>query len=744
MFRFRVAPLRQAAFLAAGFIVVRLVYRIVFHGVDGSGLVLLDLPVVRLPAPFAHVTLFGPVTTGGIWTAITSALPFAAVILAFGLVNACIDVSKLFARGARRGPLRGTARVLVIAWATVPALAEATRQVVLARRLRGERGGASLLVPLLERTIERAVAIAAAMEVRGFATARAGVVGTGADGAGQVAGRQGAGGHAVEMRGVVLSHGGERDASAAPHAATAPDASPPRRPAAGAGAPGPASTPARWRLEVDELVLDGGTLAVVGGPTGSGKSTLLAALSGLHLHFDGGAVRGTVRVGGADRASVPPRETAGFVGVVLQNPRLGFTAESVADEIGFALEARGVARVIVASRVAEIARSLGIEPLLGREIGALSAGEAMLVAIAAAVVDRPALLLVDEPLADLDVGARARVVDLLDALAHDAGVCVVVAEHRAEEFAAVADAQFEIDGCLVVPAAPLRSTVLASSGREWPGNTPTSGRFRPFDDGDPEGHGDVSSQGDVSRASAPGRGNLPVLRARGVEVRHGTTPVVVDAGLDLAPGEIVALAGPNGAGKSSLLVALALPREQGRVLVEGVDVASLSRRRRRGAIALVPEASDDLLCATTVSGECRRADRAVGASPGATATRFLELVGAAPAAAERLLAQHPRDLSTGERRCLALAIQLAADAAVLLVDEPTRGLDQRACELVAEALRLVASRGTAVVFATHDRPFADALADRTIEMHGGRVTAAHVATAAPSPVEGGSTGEAGA
>lgn len=693
MFRFRVAPLRQAAILAAGFVVVRLVYRIVFHGVDGTGLVLLDLPVLRLPAPFAHVTLFGPITTGGLWSAVVSALPFAAVILAFGLVNACVDVSRLFVRGARGGPLRGTARVLVIAWATVPALADAVRQVALARRLRGERGGASLLVPLLERTVERAVAIAAAMEVRGFATARA-VAGTGA--------------RAVELRGAALAHG-DADASRRTDAPSAPPAAP-----AHDGA-------AAWRLEVDELSLAAGALALIGGPTGSGKSTLLAGLSGLHTHFDGGRAQGTVRVAGIDRVAVPPRETAGIVGVVLQNPRLGFSAETVAAEIGFALEARGVAPAIVAARVAEAGRRVGIGELLGRDIRALSAGEATLVAIAAAVVDHPTLLLVDEPLADLDSDARARVVGLLGSLAHDEGLCVVVAEHRVGEFAGVADVRFAIEGGRVIPV-PARRPTDSSSGQKTAEPAPGSAVFRPLE-------------------GARGPAATTALRARGVEVRHGATPAVVDASLELAAGEIVALAGPNGAGKSSLLVALALPRERGLVLVDGVDVAGLPRGRRRAAIALVPEASDDLLCTTTVEGECRRADRAVRAEAGATARRFLELVGAAPAARSRLLGQHPRDLSTGERRCLALAIQLAADASVLLIDEPTRGLEGRACELVARALRLVAARGTAVVFATHDLDFAASLASRTIAMRAGRVAPADGIAAAAAPARDGSARE---
>jgi energy-coupling factor transport system ATP-binding protein len=153
---FRPAPLKVAAALAAGFVAVRVIYRVLFHGADGSGAVLLALPEVRLPAPFAHVVMFGPITTGGVWDAAASALPIALMILLFGLLNALFDVARLFARGSRRGPLRGVARALAVAWATLPALTHAVGSVRFAQRLRGERAGVRILA-LLQLGAHRAV-----------------------------------------------------------------------------------------------------------------------------------------------------------------------------------------------------------------------------------------------------------------------------------------------------------------------------------------------------------------------------------------------------------------------------------------------------------------------------------------------------------------------------------------------------------------------------------------------------------
>ena len=220
---------------------------------------------------------------------------------------------------------------------------------------------------------------------------------------------------------------------------------------------GPGAPPV---VRIDELVLAPATLTVLGGATGSGKTTVLRALSGLHTHVDGGTLAGTLEVVGHDRAAVPPRDTAQRVGVVLQHPREAFATEHVRDEVGLALELRGVARVIVAARVDEVAEAVGIRHLLDRRLRGLSAGEATLVAIAAAVVERPILLVVDEPLADLDESYRRRIVDLLGTLAHEAGVCVVVAEHRVAEFADVADRFVAIEDGGLHEGAP---TVGASS-----------------------------------------------------------------------------------------------------------------------------------------------------------------------------------------------------------------------------------------------------------------------------------------
>ncbi|CAN5314495.1 hypothetical protein BH11ACT3_BH11ACT3_17180 [soil metagenome] len=630
----RLTALRTAALLAVGFVVLRVIYRVVFGGGSGTGTLLLDLPRVRLAGPFSHVTLFGPISTGGLWSAALSALPFAAVVLAFGLLSVLVDLRALLARGALRGPVRTVSRALIVAWATFPALRDSVRRVLVARELRGERSAAALLVPVLEHTVERALALGASMEVRGFAASS------------------------------------RRPEPVCERPVTMVDAA--------------VGFEDRWVLKGVDLHLAPGSLTLVTGPTGSGKSTLLDALSGLFQHFEEGEQTGLIEVAGADRATTPPRDTAGFVGVVAQSVRMSFVSATVADELGFALSVRGVAPVIVRARATEVAGNLGITHLLDRSIDALSAGEACLVAIGAALISNPVVLIVDEPLADLDTEARARVVDILDRLAHEAGVCVVVAEHAIEAWGDLPDLRLELrDGAVHRVNRPTRSP----------------------------------AQRHPHRSSARGK---QLLRVRHLSVEHDGQTAVDDVSFDLITGEVVALRGPNGAGKSSLLHALARPTERGVVTVGDLDVAGLRPRARRSAVALVPESSDDLLFATTVAGECRR-------SGVATADIFAGFLGFDAARdPDAIWGRHPRDLSVGQRLCLAIAIQLSARPDVLLVDEPTRGLDAAAQHIVGHALERAAASGAAVVVATHDRDFAERFTTRTISMTAGRIVDATV------------------
>jgi energy-coupling factor transport system ATP-binding protein len=209
------------------------------------------------------------------------------------------------------------------------------------------------------------------------------------------------------------------------------------------------------------------------------------------------------------------------------------------------------------------------------------------------------------------------------------------------------------------------------------------------------------------------------LTARGVRVRYGSVVAVRDVDLEVLPGEVVALMGRNGSGKSSLLWALqgSGRRAGGTVDVGGTDPGSLSGAGARRLVGLVPQTPSDLLYLTTVGDECAQADTDAGAPEGTCRALLDRLVDGIDAAA------HPRDLSEGQRLALVLAVQLTAAPRVLLLDEPTRGLDYLAKRRFGTMLRKLAEAGHALVVSTHDVEFVATVADRVVVLADGEVVA---------------------
>lgn len=490
------------------------------------------------------------------------------------------------------------------------------------------------------------------------------------------------------------------------------------------------------------LDLPEGELVLVVGRTGAGKSTLLQAINGLVPHFTGGTLAGRVTVAGRDTRSHPPRELADVVGVVGQDPRAGFVTDTVEDELAYGMEQLALPADTMRKRVEETLDVLGIAPLRDRALDTLSGGEQQRVAIGSVLAAHPAVLVLDEPTSALDPAAAEEVLAVVTRLVHDLGMTVVLAEHRLERVVQYADRVVEVlPGGRVRAGAP--AEVLAGSGVAPP--VVDLGRLAGWDPlplsvrdarrqaaplrtrlASRAGGADPGPEGERPRPTAS-------LSARGVTVRHGATVAVREVSIDLHPGEITALMGRNGSGKSSLLWALqgSGPRQAGRVEVGGEDPARLRPAEARRAVGLVPQDPADLLYLDRVDAECAQADRDAGAAPAGTAAGLLARF--APGVAG---ATHPRDLSEGQRLALALAVQLSAGPGVVLLDEPTRGLDYAAKTALVAVLRDLAAEGRAVLVATHDVEFVAAVADRVVVMATGEVVAdgstAEVVTASPA------------
>jgi energy-coupling factor transport system ATP-binding protein len=477
--------------------------------------------------------------------------------------------------------------------------------------------------------------------------------------------------------------------------------------------------------EVD-LVIDEGEFVLVIGETGSGKTTLLRAVNGLVPHFTGGTLAGSVRVAGRDTSTHQPRDLADIVGIVPQDPLSSFVTDTVEEELAYGMECLGVPAPTMRRRVEETLDLLGLADVRDRALLSLSGGQRQRVAIGAVLTAHPRVLVLDEPTSALDPGAAEEVLAVLQRLVHDLGITVVLAEHRLERVLEYADRVVHVPGDARPLVIGTPASVMATSPVAPPvvrlgrlaGWSPLPLSVR---DARRQAHGLRERLGSLrARATAaPHIPTAPVVAVARTRASYGPIPALRGVTLDIAQGEIVALMGRNGAGKSTLLSTLVGLRrpDAGTVRIDGVDPATLTGPRLIGRVGLVPQDSTDLLQRDSVVAECADADRDAGVEPGSTA-RLLERI-----APEITAEAHPRDLSEGQRLVLALAVILVATPAVLLLDEPTRGLDYPTKERLTTLLRDLAADGHAIVVATHDVELAAETATRVVVLADGEIVA---------------------
>ena len=474
-----------------------------------------------------------------------------------------------------------------------------------------------------------------------------------------------------------------------------------------------------------DLRIEEGELCLVVGRTGSGKSTLLRTINGLVPHFTGGTLHGRVTVDGRDTATHPPRELADLVGVVGQDPRAGFVTDVVEEELAYGMESLGLAPEVMRRRVEETLDLLGLADLRTRPLDTLSGGERQRVAIGSVLTTHPRVLVLDEPTSALDPPAAEEVLATLHRLVHDLGLTVLLAEHRLERVVPFADRIVHLPGGGAAIEVGSPAEVMATSPIAPPivelgrlaGWSPLPLTIRDARRCAAGLRRELADLPAPTRTLVPVTDAPPLLRAAHLAVSYGRTVALRRVDLSVAGGEVVAVMGRNGAGKSTLLQAwtgLVAP-DRGLVTVAGHDPVRLSPAELVRQVALVPQEPADLLYAETVAAECDAADRDAGLPAGSCAALLERLVpGLDPD-------RHPRDLSEGQRLALVLAIQLVSDPPVVLLDEPTRGLDYAAKGRLVTLLRQLATEGRAVVLATHDVELVAAVASRTVVLAEGEV-----------------------
>ncbi len=475
-------------------------------------------------------------------------------------------------------------------------------------------------------------------------------------------------------------------------------------------------------LDRVDLTVEEGELVVLSGRTGVGKSTLLGVVTGLVPRFSGGRLSGDVLFDGQSIVRTPPRERVDRIGYVGQDPLSGFVTDTVEEELAYGMEQLGLPGPTMRRRVEETLDLLGIADLRSRDLRTLSGGQQQRVAIGSVLAMHPRLLVLDEPTSALDPTAAEDVLATLTRLVHDAGLSVLLAEHRLERVLPFADrlALLTGDGGLLVgepaqvlPHSPVVPPIVElgrAAGWEPLPLTVRDARRRTRDLTLP-----------AAPDPAPAADGEVRLQATGVSVAHGRILAVRDVDLRLHAGTTTALMGRNGSGKSTLLWTLqgTGKRRGGEVAVDdagsSVDPASAEPAQRRSLVGLVPQTAADLLYLETVDAECAAADEGAGAAAGSCRSLLDGLVPGLPGG------QHPRDLSEGQRLALALAIVLTARPGIVLLDEPTRGLDYPAKAHLADHLRTLADRGHAIVVATHDVEFVAQVADDVVVLAEGEV-----------------------
>ncbi|MGI8426295.1 MAG: ABC transporter ATP-binding protein [Actinomycetota bacterium] len=458
----------------------------------------------------------------------------------------------------------------------------------------------------------------------------------------------------------------------------------------------------RASLEIPE-----GCLMLVAGGSGSGKSTLLKSMNGLVPHFHGGKYSGKVSVDGKLTTLFPPRDFARSVGFVGQDPEDHGVVDRVEDDIAFTLENLGVDRPTMRKRVEEVMDALGIERLRARRLDSLSGGERQRVAIAGALVAMPRHLVLDEITSQLDPQSAEEVLSALLRLRDEIGISIVLAEHRLERVLQYADELCLVEGGRARSGPPqeiLGTTALGPPivklGRAF--------GWSPLPLGLRGARNRIQWVQPLKTIAAPEletKGPI-VSRARDLSISIQGNKVLNKIELQIAAGELVAVMGRNGSGKTTLLRALAglTPKHSG----------SVERPRRT---AFLPQNPQKILFRSSVAAEIAATLKGRGQPHHPEAVK---------AEAERFrigqyLDRHPRDLSAGEKTRVAIAAMAAGPADIVLMDEPTRGMDEAGKQDLKRLIQQLQRAGTAVVIATHDVELTAELGGRVVILGRGEI-----------------------
>jgi energy-coupling factor transport system ATP-binding protein len=475
-------------------------------------------------------------------------------------------------------------------------------------------------------------------------------------------------------------------------------------------------------LQTIDWYAPSGSFTVVTGPSGSGKSTLARCINGLIPHFHGGKFGGTVTINGHDTRDYSTSNLSRHAGFVAQDPESQTVTDRVEDEIAFGLENLGLSRAEIRLRVEETLDLLRLSELRRRRIETLSGGERQRVVIAAAMAMRPSALVLDEPTSQLDPAGAEEVIAILERMNDELGTTIVLVEHRLNRVLGAADrllildshGQLVADGTIqdslgLLPSPP--PLVCVARDLNWCPVPVTVRQARAF----------VQPSAELRNLETPERrsDNRPkTVELDRVSFRYDHEPVLRSITTAFHPGSVTALMGRNGSGKTTLLKLLngLLKPSGGRVRVDGESIERRSTADLAQEIAYLPQNATAMLFNETIEAELQFTLRCRKRTGDTHAV--LDQLGLA-----QLAQRNPLDLAGGEKMRAALAAVLVGEPRILLLDEPTRGVDCALKQTLGNLFRSLASQGMTVILATHDVDLVAEFADRMLLLGDGELVA---------------------
>jgi energy-coupling factor transporter ATP-binding protein EcfA2 len=487
-------------------------------------------------------------------------------------------------------------------------------------------------------------------------------------------------------------------------------------------------------LDRINLLIEDGQFVLVTGASGGGKSTLCRCFNGLVPHFYGGQIRGSAGVQGMDTLKTPPRELATRVGMVFQDPENQLVTTDVEREIAFGLENLGYPRNLIARRIEEALDTAGIAHLRFARNNELSGGEKQKVAIASVLALHPEILVLDEPTSELDPQSAEEVLRLLERLNDELGLTVILIEQRLDRVVHLVDRVLVMSGGRIIADSTPREVMSSQIVGLGIGIPPVIRLMRQLKgkylalNGLPLTVKDARLQlqkvlKDVRPAEFADAGAMakPVLSAEKLWFSYGERAVLRNINLNIDRGEFIAIMGRNASGKTTLVKQFngLLKPTRGKVWLEGADTSKSTAAELSQRVGYVFQNPNDHLFADSVEDEIAFSLRNRGAEETEINKAVEKMLDEFELA--RYRKSYPRNLSGGEKQRVALASVLAAEPEIIVLDEPTRGMDYLLKKKLINYLDDYRRRGKTVIMVSHDVETIAECAQRVVLLSEGRV-----------------------